>query len=261
MSERNSRQSFLGDKFLAEMPNIPVAIAGLGGGGSIIVNSLPHIGFENYFVCDPDDLEEPNITRQLGSKYEDIRNKTPKIDIAERVIRGVQPRAKVCAHKKTWQECIEIEEFQSSRIIFSCLDDFSNRMQIEAFARRHRIPLIDIGLTIKKAKTGSFYMMGQTVLSHPKGPCFKCYNFITDEDLAKEASNYGDAGVRPQVIWANSILANIGVGLAVEILSQWTEQSITAFYKHLDGNKMEVFDNLKIKSGIFNESFKCPHYD
>ena len=47
-------------------------------------------------------------------------------------------------------------------------------------------------------------MMGQTVLSHPKGPCFKCYNFITDEDLAKEA-NYGDAGVRPQVIWANSI--------------------------------------------------------
>ena len=81
------------------MPNIPVAIAGLGGGGSIIVNSLPHIDLR-ITLYDPDDLEEPNITRQLGSKYEDIRNKTPKIDIAERVIRGVQPRAKVCAHKK-----------------------------------------------------------------------------------------------------------------------------------------------------------------
>ena len=103
--------------------------------------------------------------------------------------------------------------------------------------------------------------MGQVVLSHPDGPCFKCYEFITDEDLKAEAAKYGDVGIRPQVIWANGILASAAIGIGVEILSGWTKRQPTAFYNHFDGNKLNLFDNHKVQSGAFEGSFRCQHYD
>lgn len=104
-------------------------------------------------------------------------------------------------------------------MIFSGMDDLSNRLQLEAFARRHKIPLIDIGLSIEADSMGDFHSMGQIALSHPEGPCFRCYGFIADADLEEEAQGYGNVGARPQVIWANSILASVAVGLGIEIMS------------------------------------------
>lgn len=260
MNERNSRQSFLGDSFLNELNNVTVAIIGLGGGGSIIFSELAHIGFKNYFICDPDDFEESNINRLLGSIDSDIQDKTSKITIAERTIKRIIPNANVVSKKSKWQLCLDDPTFLKSKIIFSCLDNFSNRKQVEAFARKHGIILIDIGLKIQKQAESDYQMMGQIVMSHPNGPCFSCYNFITDKDLEKEALNYGDAGIRPQVIWANGILASASVGLGIEILSNWTNSKKTYFYKHFDGNKLSLTDNLKISAGTFSNEFRCPHF-
>ena len=96
-------------------------------------------------------------------------------------------------------------------------------------------------------------------MSHPEGPCFKCLDFITDRDLEVEASKYGSVGIRPQVIWANAILANIAVGLGVEILSEWTGKNSKVFYKHFDGNSLTVKNNIKVEMNVF-ENRKCSHY-
>ena len=95
MLERNSRQTFLGDDFLTDIQNHFVSIIGAGGGGSIIFNELAHIGFKNYFVADPDDFEESNINRLLGSSHSDIEAQTPKIHIAERTIKRILPEATI----------------------------------------------------------------------------------------------------------------------------------------------------------------------
>lgn len=259
MKEKNSRQSFLGDDFLNQLPHIQVGIIGLGGGGSVIASSLAHVGFLNYFICDPDNFEESNLNRLLGARFTDIKEETPKVDIITRVIKSIEPEAKIKKEQKVWQECIEIDEFKKCKILFSGLDDFANRVQLEAFARKNKIILIDVGLTIKKASDGLFYSMGQVVMSHPNGPCFKCLGFITDEDLEAEATRYGDVGERPQVIWANSMLANVAVGHAIDLLSGWTSNNSTAFYKHLDGNKLSMFDNFKLESGYYDNK-KCDHF-
>lgn len=260
MNDRNSRQSFLGDNFLNELETMPIAIIGAGGGGSIIFNELAHVGFKNYFICDPDDFEESNINRLLGSHFSDIADKTPKIEIAIRTIKSIVPDASIQSFKKIWQECVQNHHFQNCKIIFSCLDNFANRVQIESFARKYGIVLIDIGLSIKEHSPKNFQMMGQVVLSHPKGPCFKCYNFITEKDLEREAENYGDAGIRPQVIWANSILASAAIGLGVDLMSNWTKKSPTAFYKCFDGNTLSLVDHPRILVGSFDEFEDCPHF-
>lgn len=259
MKRRNSRQTFLGENFLKSLDRDKIAVVGAGGGGSLVAASLAHIGFKNYFICDPDDFEESNINRLFGSGPSDVESNTPKIEIISRMVRYVEPSANIFAKKLRWQRCIKMKEFLECKIIFSCLDDFSNRIQIEAFSRKNGIILIDIGLSIKKDKSGQYHSMGQIVLSHPDGPCFKCLDFITDKDLEIESSNYGDVGSRPQVIWANSILANTAVGLGVEILSGWTGKNPKIFYKHLCGNKLNLLDNFKVENKSFSGK-KCTHY-
>ena len=259
MKDRNSRQSFLGDHFDEIMKTTRIGLVGLGGGGSIIVTSLAHYGFKKYFVADPDLFEESNLNRLLGSGYEDIALKIPKVDIAERQIRKIIPDADIVKAQNKWQFSSSDPAFLECEIIFSCLDDFATRMQIESFTRKHGIILIDIGLSIKSDSAGRFYCMGQVVMSHPDGPCFKCLDFITDKDLELEATRYGQVGIRPQVISANSILGNTAVSLAVELLSNWTGASPVAFYKHFDGNFLDMSNNLKLESKSFQDC-KCKHF-
>lgn len=260
MNQKNSRQTFLGENLEKVLENSRIGILGLGGGGSIICAELAHIGFKKFLLCDPDEFEESNINRLIGSMFTDIANSTEKIVIATRQIKGINPEAEIRVFKKRWQECIDEPSLKECKIIFSCLDDFMNRVQIEAFCRANNIILIDIGMTVKQDTVENFSIMGQIVLSHPEGPCFKCYRFIDEEDLKKEADQYGDAGNRPQVIWPNAILASTAIGLGVEILTNWNNRSTKVFYKRFDGNSLLLTDDLRVKEGITTEKKKCPHY-
>lgn len=258
MSERNSRQSFLGDEFEEILKMERVGIIGYSGGGSHIGELLARYGFRKFFICDPDEFEESNIHRLVGSYFEDIKDETPKVDIAERVIRNILPDADIVKAKKKWQECINYKQFLECKIIFAGLDDFANRVQLESFCRSNGIVLIDIGMSVKKSGE-SYFSMGQVVLSHPEGPCFKCLDFITDKDLELEASRYGAVGIRQQVASINGILANVAVCLGVELLSGWTGSERVTFYKMLDGNILDLMDHPKVGELSLNKC-KCSHY-
>lgn len=257
MNVRNSRQSFLGQSLDEILAQNRIGIVGLGGGGSIVCTFLGHIGFKKYYTIDPDLFEESNINRLVGGQYNDIISATPKVEIASRAIRSIVPDANIIAKKNLWQECINDEELKKCSVIFSCLDDFSNRIQLESFCRRHKIPLIDIGMTIKNDGDNNYTMMGQVILSHPNGPCFKCSQYITDNDLELEAGKYGDAGARPQVIWPNGVLASTAVGLAIELLTQWTKKEKVIFYKRFDGNSLILKDDLRSEKGMLNNICHC----
>lgn len=257
MEERNSRQSFLGESFEEVLKSRRMGIIGYSGGGSHTGQSLAHYGFKNYFVCDPDVFEESNIHRLIGSCEADIKNKTPKVDIAERVIRGIVPDADVVKVQKKWQECIDDPRLLDCKIIFSGLDDFATRVQLESFCRRNGIILIDIGMSVKKSDQ-CYYSMGQVVMSHPEGPCFKCLNFITDRDLEIEASKYGAVGIRQQVASINGTLANTAVTLGIQLLSGWTKEKKTIFYKTYDGNELDMVNHPKANQYLF-EGCICTH--
>ena len=64
----------------------------------------------------------------------------------------------------------------------------------------------------------------------------KCLGFLTEDNLQKEAEQYGAAGGRPQVVWANGVLASIAVGLLVDLLTGWNGLSSAGEYLHFDGN-------------------------
>ena len=81
---------------------------------------------------------------------------------------------------------------------------------------------IDIGLDVTDVGEEGPKMRGQVILTVPGGPCMRCVGFIDDENLSDEGRRYGDAGIHPQVVWANGVLASTAVGLAVDLLTGWT---------------------------------------
>lgn len=232
-----SRQSFLGPRLGPALQLARLAIIGLSGGGSHVVQQLAHIGFQHYLIFDPDIIEDTNLTRLVGATADDVAKKRAKTEIAERVIRSVQPRATLQAFQTRWQD--KAEYLKCADLIFSCVDSFLCRRDLEVLARRYRIPLIDIGMDVVPNGQGH-RMYGQAALSLPGGPCFLCQKLLTEDLLAREGARYGSAGPQPQVVWANGVLASTAIGIALDLITGWSgPQSVHAFAS-FDGNTGSV---------------------
>jgi hypothetical protein len=252
-NHRYARQSFLPNQ--DNIQQCVVGIVGLGGGGSHIVQQLAHIGFTKFRLFDPDVTEDVNLNRLVGANTSDVINRTPKVQIGKRVIAGLQESADVKIFQARWQDVSE--HLKCCDVIFGCVDGFSERRELEICSRRYLIPYIDIGMDIRCIKGQPPRMAGQVILSMPDGPCMYCLAFLTEARLAEEASRYGDAGPRPQVIWANGILASVAVGIAIDLLTNWSSSSPPVIYLSFDGNKLRIEPHIKLK---YLKNCSCSHY-
>lgn len=253
MSDRYERQSFLGidsDEFIA---HTTVAIVGLGGGGSHIVQQLAHIGFQRYVIYDDDIVEETNLNRLIGGRTVDVPAETRKLHLAKMMIYGLQPNAVVRGFGCKWQE--DPEPLRQCQIVFGCVDSYKGRQELEVTCRRYLMHYIDIGMDVHG--TGRPVIGGQVILSSPGGPCMWCMGFLTDERLGQEAALYGKAGGRPQVVWPNGVLASTAVGLAVDLVTDWTRLRRSHAYLVYDGNQGTVQESFALRSlGAEN----CSHF-
>jgi hypothetical protein len=253
--EKYSRQSFLGDGAQGIIERAVIGIAGLGGGGSHIVQQSAHVGFQHYSLLDPDAAEDPNWNRLIGATGNDFAEGTLKIEIAERLIKGLNPDACVRAFTQRWQD--NPEPLRACDIIFGCVDGFSERRELEAFARRNMIPLIDIGMDVHSVGDEPPRMGGQVILSMPGGPCMFCLGFLNEPSLTRDAERYGDAGPRPQVVWPNGVLASTAIGIAVDLLTDWTRSLRDVVYMSYDGNRGTIQPHIRLQ---YLGSVVCPHY-
>jgi hypothetical protein len=148
---------------------------------------------------------------------------------------GLQPKAQIKVVRSRWQD--DPQELRACDIAFGCVDGFAERSELETATRRYLIPLIDIGMDVQPALAGQPYRMGgQVILSMPGDLCMTCMGFLNKNSLAKEAVRYGAAGDRPQVVWSNGVLASTAVGIAVDLLIDWTRSLRCSIYLSYDGN-------------------------
>jgi hypothetical protein len=207
----------------------------MGGGGTHIVQQLAHIGFQNYVLYDDDIIEESNLNRLVGGTVLDVELESPKINIAIRTIRGLQPTAIIYPYRTKWQ--LKPRLLRTCDIIFGCVDGYQTRRhELEVMCRRYLIPYIDIGLDVHHVEGHPPRMAGQVILSMPDGPCMHCLGFLSEEKLNEEAQKYGAAGEHPQVVWANGNLDSTAVGVGVDLLTDWSKLLRSTVYLAYDGN-------------------------
>jgi hypothetical protein len=252
---RLDRQSFLGPESDAVLGAATIGIVGLGGGGSHIAQQAAHLGIGGYVNADPDIIEDTNTNRLIGGTLADVDNKLPKVDIAQRLIRGLQPDARIVSAPADWHG--SADDLKLCDVIVGAVDSFKEREQLERFARRHLIPYIDIGMDVHEIGTKAYLVSGQVILSMPGCPCLRCCGFITDARLEQEARRYGAGGSRPQVVWSNGVLASTAMGLLTQLLTPWFPNPPRFVYLDYDGNKGTVTRNPRME---LLKNRICPHH-
>lgn len=252
MKETLIRQSFLGEKSDEILDAITVAVVGLGGAGSHIVQQLSHVGIGEILAIDDDRAEIHNLNRLIGATRLTARLQHRKTDIAARRAKAVNPELRIRRLPMKWQDALLA--LRDADVIVSCVDDFTNRAQIEEFGRRYLIPCIDIGMDVHEVGD-HFVIAGQVAVSMPGDLCFKCMGLLQSDVLAKEA--YGVAGGNPQVVWSNGVLASIAIGVLVEMVTPWFEQDIGSTLLQYDGNRQTVAVDTWVEH---IRGRVCPHF-
>ena len=253
MNPRLVSQSFLGPENDEVLAAVEAGIVGLGGGGSHVVQQLAHLGVGKFVAVDDDVIEEKNLNRLVGGTAEDVKVRRAKTEIAERVIKSVNPNAQVTPCRMKWQEAIGT--LCRCNVIFGCVDSYRERDELERFARRFLIPYVDLGMDVHEID-GGYSISGQTVLSSPGGPCLWCLGILTQERVKQEVGRYGKAGSRPQVVWANGVLASLAVGLFVQLVRPWHKTPQITACCEFDGNHHRVETNRLDHGGVI----RCNHF-
>lgn len=252
-NDRYSRQTFLGEDAQQALEACAIAIVGLGGGGSHVVQQLAHLGVRHMHLFDADKAELSNLNRLVGASLSDVSAATPKVEISRRMVERIDPGADVTLHECIWQHAAD--DIKSCDVIISCVDSFLARQDLEVTARRYMIPIVDIGMDVFLSAQQP-HIAGQVILSVPGGPCMKCLGFLSDDNLRKEADLYGAAGGRPQVVWANGVLASLAVGIVVDLLTGWSDLSSRGEYLHFDGDRHLVSRSPRLDFA----PAVCPHF-
>ena len=254
-STRYARQSFLGANSDFIIGGTVVGVVGLGGGGSHVVQQLAHLGFRNFVLCDHDVISESNLNRLVGGSCADARAKRLKALIAERNIRKLHKRCNIISPGSKWEDMAE--DLLGCDLIIGCVDTFSGRRDLEAFCRRHLIPYLDVGMDVHDLPNGRFEIHGQVILSMPGKPCMHCMGFLNEAVLGQEAAKYGAGGDRPQVVWSNGVLCSAAVGVAVDLLTDWSGTLRQPVYLAFKGSDLSLAPDNRLPA---LRGVKCRHY-
>ncbi len=255
MRLRSTRQSFLGEKSDEILGDTTVAVVGVSGGGTPIAQQLAHIGFGTTHLIDADIAEEHHRHRLIGISSAAVKHGWKKVRVAQRLMWRVHPEGRVFAHPQPWQEVHET--LRTCDLVFSCLDGYLARDELERYLRRFHVPLIDIGMDVAQHPHG-YGIIGQAILSMPGAHCLRCFGFIRDELLKEEAARYGAAGERAQVVWPNGALASTAVGMAMGILLPWHAKLRVPPYLIYDGNTLQLTPSPRLR---YLEDLACPHFN
>lgn len=252
--ERYSRQDFLGPAAQAIIHSARLGFVGLGGGGSHLVQQAAHVGFQDAILCDAQRIGRSNLNRLVGATVQDVRKRNYKTAIAARVFRGLQPEAVLNDQPLTWQD--KIEALKGCDLIFGAIDGFAARRDLEAFCRRHLIPLVDIGMIVIRPPDQLPEIRGQVIATVPGGLCMHCLQFLTAQNLAEDVQRY-DTTPEPQVVWSNGVLASTAMGMAMALLTGWTGAEHPVCRVDYRGSALTITPSNFVHA---LGSYRCPHF-
>ena len=141
MNEQFSREELLiGKEALEKLQNSKVAVFGIGGVGSFVVEGLVRAGIENFILVDKDVVSESNLNRQLIATTKTIGK--PKVEIAKERILEINPNAKVEIYQEFFMPDSKGIIDKSIDYIVDAIDTVTAKIELVIRANNLNIPII-----------------------------------------------------------------------------------------------------------------------
>jgi molybdopterin/thiamine biosynthesis adenylyltransferase len=237
------RQALLiSNKGQQQLRKAKIAVIGLSGGGSHIVQQATHIGIGEIIGIDGDIVEEENRHRLIGLSKFDVGLKRKKTRVMSNLVRRINGGVAFTPVPHNIPEQITIDQLKRADIVIGCVDTLHARSDIQELCQRYLIPYIDIGLLIVPNSHGiTVQGIGGNVLTIIPGRfCMWCIGFLSERKLEEETggrprSYFQDANKQAQVVSFNGLLASAAINEMLLMLTGYSPIDESYTIKKFDG--------------------------
>jgi molybdopterin/thiamine biosynthesis adenylyltransferase len=216
---RHDRQVRLfGERGQQTFGRMRVAVVGLGGVGSLIVELLARLGVGHLVLIDRDTVDATNLPRLVAAEPDDIgRHKT---DLAARNAQRANPTIALTVITEHVQHPDALQAIATCDWIFLAADTNAARHWVNQTVQQQLIPATQAGVKIPVDATGQIGRIHVAVRQYiPGNGCMWCNGLINPTDLAldmlpdnvQKQARYLDEIPAPSVIALNSIAAGQAV--------------------------------------------------
>ena len=130
----------IGKEGLEKLSNAKVAIFGLGGVGSFVLEGLVRAGIGNFVLIDDDKICLTNLNRQILATRKTVGQ--PKVEAAKQRILDINPDANVEIHQEFFMPETEGILDNSIDYIVDCIDTVTAKIELVIRADKLNIPII-----------------------------------------------------------------------------------------------------------------------
>jgi hypothetical protein len=188
--ERFDRQVLLfGAAGQTRLRGLHVGVLGAGGGGSILIEQLAHLGVGQITAVDPDIVKRHNLSRIIGASERDAREKRKKVHVARDHVQRIDPSIRFNAIDGDISHSHVAQRLLDCDYLLLATDTATARLVANAIAQSFLIPLIQIGAKVELRADGEIeqiYTAVRPVL--PRRGCLSCAGLIDPILLQREAA-------------------------------------------------------------------------
>lgn len=163
VTERYARHSLIPDWDQQTLADSSAVVVGVGAVGSEVARLLAQAGVGQLLLCDPDTLEESNLSRGAVHGPADVGR--PKAQVVADALSAREPKLAVTARVADFRNGVGLAELRSADLVLSCLDSVADRIALAS-----RCNLVEAGML----DAGTHPWGGEVRYYPPGGTCFAC---------------------------------------------------------------------------------------
>ena len=140
LNQFSRTEMLIGKNGIEKLQKSKVAIFGIGGVGSFVVEGLVRAGIGNFILVDDDTVCLTNLNRQLIATHQTIGK--PKVEIAKERILEINPNAKVEIYQKFFKPDTKGILDNTVNYIVDAVDTVTAKIELVIKANKLNIPII-----------------------------------------------------------------------------------------------------------------------
>jgi hypothetical protein len=141
MTDRFERQErFFGREGQERLRAAHVAVVGVGGLGTHVVQQLALLGVGRISLIDSEEFATTNRNRYVGARHDDPVPGTPKVEIGERVVKAIDPAIAVVTVAESLVSEPGFAAVLAADYVFGCLDSEGARLVLTELCAAYAKP-------------------------------------------------------------------------------------------------------------------------
>ena len=141
MTNQFSRiELLIGKEALEKLKHSKVAVFGIGGVGSYVVEGLARSGIGNFVLVDKDVVSLTNLNRQIIATSKTLER--PKVEVAKERILEINPNANVKIYQEFFMPDSKNIIDNSISYIVDSVDTVTAKIELVIRAKKYNIPII-----------------------------------------------------------------------------------------------------------------------